>query len=125
MTVFDHLFFGVFNYYKNRKNKKAITIAIWYITLVHTSIVFILGVFFSEFFKQMNIATLTSTKAYILFVTIVIGLLFKNWIQYSGRKLTIRKAKKNSSKSVERSIYVLWFVPIGLIALSLILWNVL
>jgi len=73
----------------------------------------------------MNIVTFSATDAKVLFILIAIGLFFKNWIQYSGRKLTIRNAKKNSSKSVERSIYVLWFVPIGLITLSIILLKVL
>lgn len=125
MTLFDQLFFGVFNYYKSRKNKKAITISLLYITLVHVSMLFVLGVFFSEFLKQMKITAFSDINAYVLLAIVTIIMWFKNWIQYSGRKLTIRKAKKNNSKSVERSIYVLWLVPIALLGLSFILLNIL
>ena len=125
MSTFDQLFFGVLNHYKSRKYKHANTVALWYISIVQSAVILLIGVFFSEFFKQMKVTMFSSTKAWTLFVLLSVGILFKNWIQYSGRKLTIRNAKKSSSKSVQRSIYVLWFIPIGITGLAIILLKIL
>jgi len=118
--MFDQLFFNVFNYYKDKKYKKANTIAIVYITLLHSALLLFLGVFFSEFFKQMRLTTLTNNEVWLIYFLGIIGLYFMNWIQYSGRKRNIRRANLSKNKSEHRSIVILWLIPILCILLSII-----
>jgi len=121
MTIFDQLLFSVFNHYKKRFPKKANSIAIFYITFLQTSIVLFLGVFFSLFLSQMNVSTMSSNKAWILFIVVCIGFYFKNWIQYSGKKRIALNAKKTKVRTKSYNILVLWFIPVAIIAVSIIL----
>ena len=123
MTIFDQLFYNSFNHYKNGSfKKKANTIAINYITLVQASLLLVLGVFFAEFFSQMNVATMTTTKAWLLFVIVVLVLHFKNWIQYSGKKRKIMNA--NQSKKTNYGIVTLWLIPVVAVFLAIIFLRV-
>ena len=125
MTVFDQLFFSVFNYYKQRKNKYANRIASWYITIFQCGLLLLLGIFFSEFFKNMNLVTLSASSAWSLFGVIAVVLYFKNWIQYSGRKRRVLNAKQSSSKPFKRNIFVLWLLPIASLAIAITLLQLL
>ena len=125
MNTFDSLFFSIYNYYKQRKKKMANRIALFYITIVQGVLILLLGIFFSEFFKNMNVATISADKAWIFFVLIIMVLAFKNWIQYSGRKRKVLRARHSSSKSKDHNIVVLWLVPIFGLLLSIILLKVL
>lgn len=123
MTLFDQLFFNSFNYYKKSKFKrKATSIAIWYITLVQLSFLLVLGVFFAEFFNKMNVMTMSSAKAWTLFVIVGIVLYFKNWIQYSGKKRKIINARQ--SKSMSHHIITLWCIPLVALLLALLFLKV-
>ncbi|RXJ52529.1 hypothetical protein [Gelidibacter gilvus] len=123
MTLFDQLFFNSFNHYKNGTyKKKANTIAILYITIVQASILLVLGVFFAEFFHQMHVATMTATKAWVLFVLASLILYFKNWIQYSGKKRKIMNA--NQKKKSSYGIFTLWLIPAVAIFLAVIFMKV-
>ncbi|MGC1632206.1 MAG: hypothetical protein WA749_08870 [Gelidibacter sp.] len=123
MTIFDQLFFNSFNHYKKGNyKKKATTIAIYYITLVQTSLLLALGVFFAEFFHKMNVATMTPTKAWILFAFVSLLLYFTNWIQYSGKKRKIMNANQN--KKTNYGIITLWSIPIVALFLALIFMRV-
>ena len=53
MTLFDHFVFNIFQYYKPKYKSKANRIAILYITFLQMTLVLLLGVFFSIFFRQM------------------------------------------------------------------------
>lgn len=121
MTLFDHFVFNIFQYYKPRYKSRANRISIVYITLLQSSIIFLLGVFFSIFFEQMNVATMSSTKAWTLFIIAVIALYFKNWMAYSGRKRRVLNAKSTKTKAQHYNIYILWLLPFGFIALSILL----
>jgi len=121
--MFDQLFFNVFNYYKNRKHKQANAIAIFYITLLHSAVLLFLGVFFAEFLKQMKGTSLNATNIWIIYGVLVIAIYFKNWIQYSGLKRNVKKAKLAQASSAHRSIVVLWLFPILCFALSFIFLN--
>lgn len=125
MTVFDSLFFNVFNHYKIKYKKRSITFSVLYITILQLSILLVLGVFFATFFSQMNVDTLSSEKAWALFIITSVIIYFKNWIQYSGRKRSILNAKLSKSKSKLYNIWLLWLLPISLIALSIVLMQVL
>lgn len=123
MTFFDQLFFNSFNFYKKGTyKKKANTIAIYYITLVQASLLLVLGVFFAEFFHQMHVATMTTTKAWILFFIVSVVLYFKNWIQYSGKKRKILNA--NQKKKTNYGIFTLWLIPAVAIFLAVIFLKV-
>lgn len=66
---------------------------------------------------------MSSNKAWILFGVACIGLYFKNWIQYSGKKRIALNAKKTKVKSKSYNIYLLWFLPIAILGLSIILMQ--
>lgn len=123
MNIFDQLFFNSFNYYKiGTYKKRANTIAICYITLVQASLLLVLGVFFAEFFRQMNVATMSTTKAWVLFAIVSLVLYFKNWIQYSGKKRKIMNA--NQKKKTNHSIFTLWLIPVVAVFLTIIFLRV-
>ena len=124
MTFFDRLYQNVYHYYRNRKNGYANRIAIWYVTIVQSGFALLLGIFFAEFFKNMRVDTLSSSKAWTLYGVLVIGLFFKNWMQYSGRKRTILKAKSFRASHEDYHIAVLWMLPIGCILLGILLLKV-
>ena len=123
MTIFDQLFFNSFDYYKKGTyKKKATSIAIYYITLVQASFLLVLGVFFAEFFHQMHVATMTVSKAWILFIIASLALYFTNWIQYSGKKRKILNA--NQKKKTNYSIITLWLIPAAAIFLTIIFLRI-
>ena len=120
--MFDKLFFKFSDFYKSKYKAKANTIASLYITFLQISIVFLLGVFFSKFFQQMKVETMSSNKAWFLFVITSFGIYFKNWIQYAGKKLTVKKAKKKGVASGKSSnIIIYWLLPFGCIALGILI----
>lgn len=125
MTIFDQLFFSVFNYYKQAKNKNANRLATWYITIFQCGLLLLLGIFFSEFFRNMKVVTLSESSAWLLYGVSALFIYFKNWIQYSGRKRKVLNAKQSSSKSYKRNIYVLWLLPISSVLLAVFFLQIL
>ena len=123
MSIFDSLFFNVFKHYKDAKSKKANQIATVYISILQCALVFVLGVFFAGFFKQMNMETMSQDKAWVLFIMVSIFIFFKNWMQYAGRKRKVLNAKMLKKKSANYSIYLLWLLPIACILLAFIIWQ--
>lgn len=123
MTVFDQLFFNSFNYYKNGTfKKKANAIAILYITLVQSSFLLVLGVFFAEFFSKMHVATMSQNNAWPLFILASLLLYFINWIQYSGKKRKIMNA--NQKRKSNYGIFTLWLIPAVALFLAIIFMKV-
>ncbi|WP_412987049.1 hypothetical protein [Pontimicrobium sp. IMCC45349] len=125
MTISDQLFFTVFNAYKDKLKRKSNTLAVFYILLFESSVILLLGVFFAKFFNQMKVTTMSSTKAWVLFGLVVVILYFKNWIKYSGKKRKVLNAKSLKVKTKTYSIWIVWLLPIGIIALALVLLNAL
>ncbi|GAA3558214.1 hypothetical protein [Snuella lapsa] len=123
MTTFDTLFFHFFQYYKNKKNKKANSIAIFYISVLQIALVLLLGIFFAGFSRQMHMNTMSSDKAWTLFAIMGIFVYFKNWIQYSGRKRKVLNAKNLKNKKLTYNIWLLWFLPIVVLALAFVLYQ--
>lgn len=121
MTTFDSLFFHFFQHYKAKKNKKANTIATFYVTLLQCSLLLLLGVFFAGFFRQMHVATMSAPKAWTLFVLVAVVTYFKNWMQYGGRKRKVLNAKILKKKKLTYSMGLLWLTPIAILALTLVL----
>jgi len=125
MTTFDIFFFSIFSYYKTRLKKKANTIAVFYISTLQIALIFLLGCFFAVFLNQIHVNTMSSSKAWTLFIITSAVIYFKNWIQYSGKKRMVLNAKTNKSKSQLYSIWLLWLLPIACIGLSIIILKAL
>ena len=124
LTMFDNLFFTFFNYYKPTYKKKARTIATNYITLLEISLLFLLRVFLSKFFAQFNILSMSSSGAWTLFVIASIAIWFKNWMQYAGRTLTVKKAKGYKKVDIQKTnMFAYWLVPFTCFALGIIAIN--
>ena len=121
MTVFDQLALSIFNFYKPRFKQKANAIAVFYLSLLQSSIVLVLGVFFAAFFRQMKVDTMSSSKAWTLFVIVVIIIYFKNWMSFSGKKRLRLNAKRTKQKTHQHNIWVLWLLPPACIALAFLL----
>lgn len=121
--MFDQLFFTVNTYYKISYTKKALSIAVFYISLLQISLLFLLGCFFAGFFKQMHVDTLSADNAWILFIITSIAIYFKNWMSYTGRSLMILKAQMNKKKQSDYSIFLLWLLPAASTALAIILLS--
>jgi len=123
MTTFDIFFFNIFSHYKARYKQKANTIAVFYISTLQIALIFLLGCFFAVFLSQMNVNTMSSSKAWTLFIIASILIYFKNWIQYGGKKRKVLNAKSNKIQSY--SIWMLWLLPIASIGLSIIILQAL
>ncbi|SHI42203.1 hypothetical protein [Algibacter luteus] len=123
MSTFDALFFHFFQYYKSKKSKKTNSIATFYLTLLQSSLLLLLGVFFAGFFKQMHVQTMSSVKAWTLFGLVVIFLYFKNWIQYSGKKRKVLNAKVLKNRKLHYNIWLLWLLPVVILGLTYVLYQ--
>jgi len=120
MTTFDILFFHFFNHFKQKKNKNANSIATFYISFLQCSLLLLLGVFFAKFFNKMHMDTMSSGKAWTIFVLVVIFIYFKNWMYYGGRKRKVLNAKMIKNKKLTYNIWFLSFLPIIILALTMV-----
>jgi hypothetical protein len=124
MEQFDSLFFNVFQYYKSTYKTKANDIALLYILMLQASILLLLGTFLMLFFNGMNVDILSGSKAWILYVIIVIALLFRNWIYYTGKKRKVLNTKLNKSTASKSSnIWILWMIPLACFILAILLMQ--
>ena len=123
MSIFDTFFFNIFQYYKTKKSKKAIRIATFYVSFIQCSLLLLLGVFFAGFFRQMHVNTMSSSKAWTLFVLLSIIVFFKNWMQYSGKKRNLLNAKMLKKRKQTYNIWILWLLPIVVLGLTYILFQ--
>ena len=123
MTVFDQFYYSVFSFYKTRFKQKANALALWYVSVLQISLVFLLGVFFAKFFSQMHVDTLSSTKAWILFVLVALSIHFKNWMQYTGKKRMMINAKMIKKKKPQTNIWLLMVLPIAVLGLAYVLFQ--
>ncbi len=119
--MLDHYYISVFNYYKKTLGKRSLSLALAYINFLELSIILALGAFFMAFAKQMKMITISSTKFWILFALISVFIIFKNWMRFNGKKRNVLNAK---TKAKNTSIYPLWFLPIGCLAIAFILLQV-
>lgn len=124
MTVSDTLFYNIFFYYKPKLKQRATSIAVVYVTLLQWSILLLLGVFFAGFFRQMNMVTMSASKAWTLFVLIAVFIYFKNWMQYTGKRRMMINAKMNKKKSKSTyNVYLLWLLPIAILGLTYVVFQ--
>jgi hypothetical protein len=123
MNLFDTLFYNIFSHYKPKYKQRANSIAIGYVTLFQILLLLLLGVFFAEFFWQMNMVTMSASKAWTLFTLVAIFIYFKNWMQYTGKRRMMIHAKMNKKKTSLYNIYLLWILPIAVLGLTYVLFQ--
>lgn len=119
--MFDQLFLHIFQHYKPKHKAKANNIALFYILLLQASLLLFAGIFLMLFLNQMNVNVLSNSKAWTLFTILLIFLLFRNWIYYTGKKRKVLNAKLNKQKSSVQNIWLLWLIPVSIFALSFLL----
>lgn len=123
MTVFDQFYYSIFSFYKKRYKQKANTLALVYVSVLQISLVFLLGCFFAAFFNQMHANVMSSNNAWALFIIASIGIHFKNWMQYTGKKRMMINAKMIKKKKPQTNIWLLWLLPIITLVLTYIVFQ--
>ncbi len=118
MNLFDILFYNVFSHYKVNYKQKANNIAVMYVSILQCALLFLLGVFFAGFFRNMSMTTMSQDKAWTLFVLLTIFIVFKNWMQYTGKRRMMVNAKMIRKKKELYSIWLLWFFPVAVLGLT-------
>ena len=121
MTTFDSIFLNVFNHYKTRFKQKAGAIATIYLSALQIGLILLIGVFFARFMKEMHMNTMDSWKAWTLFTMFSIGIYFRNWMVYSGKKRNIINAKRIKKNQMTISLWQLWLLLIGTYFLALLI----
>ncbi len=120
MTIFDVLFYNVFQHYKPTQKKKANSIALYYINILQCTLLLILGIVITTVLNDTNISTMSSGNAWTLFILACLFLIFRNWIQYSGKKRKLLNVKFNSKKKPELyNIWLLWALLVSAIILAI------
>ncbi|REG89556.1 hypothetical protein [Winogradskyella sediminis] len=117
----DTNYMYIFNHYKKKYGKKSINIALLYVCLLEFSFILAIGSFLKAFASQMKMSVLSNSKFWVLYTIIALFIISKNWMRYNGRKRNILNAKNKHKKS---SIFLLWILPLGCIAIALILLQV-
>lgn len=116
--MLDTFYITIFNHYKKKYKKRSLFIALLYINLLELSIILALSSFFLAFASQMKLLVMSSTKFWVLFSLISVFVIFKNWMKYNGKKRNVLNAKL---KHKQTSIYLLWLLPLGCLAIAFIL----
>lgn len=123
MTFFDQLFFSCFKQYKPKYKQKANTIALFYISSLQCSLLLLTGLLLAFFLKQMHTSSMDPEKAWLLFVLGCMVIIFKNWIQYSGKTRKIMNAKNLKNKEQLHKVWTLWVFLVGTVLFSVILFQ--
>lgn len=116
--MLDTFYISIYNHYKKLLGKRSLRIALFYINILELSLLLALTAFIMAFATQMKMDVMSSTKFWILFALISAFVIFKNWMRYNGKKRMILNAKH---KSKSHSIFILWLLPFGSLAIGLIL----
>jgi hypothetical protein len=123
MTIFDQFALSIFNHYKPRFKRKTNSIVVFYMSLLQCSLLLLLGAFFSEFFNQMKVETMSSSNAWTLFAIASVIIYFKNWMVNSGKRRLVLSASLNKKKFNTYNVWGLWLLPLACIAISMMLLN--
>lgn len=95
----------------------------FYVTFSQCSLLLLLGVFFAKFFRQMNMYTMSSDKAWTLFVLVVVFIYFKNWMQYTGKRRMMINAKMVKKNKTQTNIWLLWVLPVATLGLTYVFFQ--
>jgi hypothetical protein len=118
--VLDPFYITIYNYYQKAYGKRSITLAAIYINLLHSSILWLFSLFALVFAQQMKLPVMSNTKFFILYGLMIIGIIFKNWLYYSGKKRNILKSKRQGKP---HAIGLLWALPFGCFLLGYLLYQ--
>jgi len=119
--MFESLFFSVFRYYRLKGSKRSIFNAVVYLTLLQVGLLLNGFIFVSVLTKNLPSDLFSNTNNYFLGAGIIIVLYFINALQYSGRNLSVKRAKQKIAAYTNMSL--LWTIPILLIILAMILYH--
>lgn len=119
--MLDQLFFDIFQHYKTKHKAKANNIALLYILLLQASLLLFAGIFLMLFLNQMQVDGISGSKAWSLYILLILFLLFRNWIYYTGKKRKVLNTKLTKNKPSFQNIWLLWLIPTSIFTLSLIL----
>ncbi len=119
--MLDSFYISVLNHYKKRLGKKSLQLALLYINFLELALILALGAFALAFATQMKMLVISSTKFWAVFGLIALFIVFKNWMRYNGKKRNILNAKLKPQRT---SIFLLWLLPFGCLAIALILLQV-
>lgn len=119
--MFDTFYISLLNHYKKRLGKKSLHLALFYINFLELTFVLAIGAFALAFATQMKMLVMSSTKFWVLFTLISLFVIFKNWMRYNGKKRNILNAKLKSQRT---SLFILWLIPFGCLAIAIILLQV-
>lgn len=123
ISSFDSLFFLAFEHYKLRYKSKANDIALLYILMLQASLLMLIGTFLMLFLRQMHVDVLSVSKAMILFFILLMVLMFRNWIYYTGKKRKVLNTKSIKNRAGTKNIWLLWLMPFSCFVLSFILMR--
>ncbi|WP_411766306.1 hypothetical protein [Winogradskyella sp. A3E31] len=113
----DTFYISFFNRFKKGFKKKAVLLAQVYITFLELSLVLLLVSFFAAFANQMKIDLMSQTKAIVLLIILAIGIWFKNWLKFTGKKRNVLNASK---KRKDEPLWKLILVPIVCLILTFV-----
>ena len=123
MSLFDILYFRVFEFYRNRKNKKAASIAWWYISLFQSALVLVVGILLAEFIDAMQMRSMDAEKAWTVFFLVTLILFGKNYVQYNGKKRNVLRAQISRQNLAKPNIISLWAILTGTLGLAFVLFK--
>jgi hypothetical protein len=119
--MLDTFYISILNHYKKRLGKKSLRLALFYINLLELSFLLALATFALAFASQMKMVVMSLTKFWILYGFVALFIMFKNWMRFNGKKRNILNAKL---KPKHTSIYLLWLLPLGCLAMAFILLQI-
>ncbi len=120
--MLDRFYISIFNRLKTSMGKKAIPLALYYISFLELALLFALIAFFMVFAKQMKLGIMSQGKTIGLFIALALFVLFKNWMRYNGKRRHVLNAKVSSTRF---SLWKLILLPVLCIALAVILLQAL
>lgn len=97
--------------------------ALVYVSVLQVSLLLLLGCFFAAFFNQMHTNVMSSSNAWALFVLASIGIHFKNWVQYTGKKRIMINAKMIKKSKPQTNIWLLAVLPFIVLALAYVMFQ--
>jgi hypothetical protein len=94
-----------------------------YLSVLQCALLLLFGVFFAGFFNQMNMSTMSESKAWTLFVLASGFVFFKNWLQYTGKRRMMINAKMNKRTNQKYNVWLLLLLPIIVLGLTFVLFQ--
>lgn len=95
-------------------------LALYYVSFLELSFYALIATFFAAFTSQMRLGIMSTSKAIILSVLVILFVCFKNWMRYNGKRKNILNAK---SKRRKLKLWQLIALPLVCLLLALIFFQ--